>query len=316
MFIFSWNIDALRPEKWEKLKGYIALNCPEVVCLNETKGKAERLEKMLIELSDYDYLINSHKPAQMHGVVILIRKDVKWEGPIHIPMTCPSRSETKDPNPACGRLLAIKLLEPPGELSSQTIILVAAYIPNSGVDWRNPLKNLDYRTKVWDPSMFQALRSLEASHKHVIWIGDINVAPEPIDVSHPNHLLKHAGFTPEERDSFKPFIAESGWVDIWRQQHPQTVAYSFKGYNKAKYKLRLDNCIVTPSLVPFISESTIFPDKDFMESDHNPIAIRIMSACQTDKLHNPIARRLGVKVLEKKLIETPLKKIIIIRKNS
>lgn len=271
MNIFSWNTDSLKHEKWLKLKSYILTHQPDIVCLNETKGKYERIEKLFLELEDYDYLINSHKPANMHGVAILIKKSIKWSQ-ITIPISCVSRSETKDPDPCCGRLLGIRLENIYG---LDQVILVVSYVPNSGVDWRAPLKNLDYRINIWDPALFGALKKLEDIYTNVIWIGDINVAPKEIDVSHPQKLKKHAGFTIEERTSYYSFINVHGWIDIWRYQHPNTVAYSFKGYSKNSYKLRLDNCLITKSLLRNVSESEILPDEKFLESDHNPIRIKL-----------------------------------------
>lgn len=294
--IFSWNIDSLKPEKWAKLTNFIQANNPAVVCLNETKGKEENLAKLFSTLSDYDYIINAHSPAQYHGVAMLIHKDLSWER-LNLKLSCEARSDNKSKDPTVGRLLAIKInfretatiktvavtekaTEAPSMTHQKTeniknLIIVATYSPNSGIDYTNPLKNLGYRIESWDASLFEALLKLEAQYKNVIWIGDINVAPTELDVSHPKVFRNHAGFTQEERDSFMQFIQESNWIDIWRHQHPHAVGYTFKGYKGYKYHLRLDNCVISPSLLTEIKESTIYPDKDFLESDHNPISIRM-----------------------------------------
>lgn len=274
--IFSWNIDSCKPEKWSRLTSFIEQNNPSVVCLNETKGKAANLEKLFSELGDYDCVINSHSPAQYHGVAILIHKDLEWE-PLEINMDCQARYDNKSKDPTIGRLSAIILkgtnFSSSTDKTAEDIVIVATYSPNSGVDRLNPLKNLTYRIESWDASLFAALLELEIKYKNVIWIGDINVAPTELDVSHPKVFARHAGFTKEERDSFAGFIGNSGWIDIWRHQHPKEVGYTFKGYHGYKYHLRLDNCVISPNLLSRVKESTIYPDKDFVESDHNPISI-------------------------------------------
>lgn len=289
--IFSWNIDSLKPEKWTKLVSFIEKNNPSIVCLNETKGKFENLAKLFAELTDYDHIINAHSPAQYHGVAILIHKNLDWDS-LDIKLDCEARSDNRSKDPTIGRLSAILLkannfvhrkgseeeleVQDPNTFSKDVggdLVIVATYSPNSGIDYTNPLKNLTYRIESWDASLFKTLVDLETKYKNVIWIGDINVAPTELDVSHPKVFARHAGFTQEERDSFAQFLQKSGWIDIWRYQHPHQVGYTFKGYKGYRYRLRLDNCVITPSLLTRASQSTIYADKDFLESDHNPISI-------------------------------------------
>lgn len=92
--IFSWNIDSLRPEKWDKLISFIEKERPSVVCLNETKTKEENMKKLFDELTDYDYVINSHVPAQYHGVAILIHKDLEWSE-LEVKLDCDARYDNK-----------------------------------------------------------------------------------------------------------------------------------------------------------------------------------------------------------------------------
>lgn len=180
---------------------------------------------------------------------------------------------SKSKDATIGRLAAILLKGVNFKNEPEDVVIVSTYSPNSGIDRTNPLKNLSYRIESWDASLFKALVGLEAQYKNVIWIGDINVAPTELDVSHPKAFKQHAGFTIEERDSFAGFLQNSRWIDIWRRQHPGLAAYTFKGYKNYRYRLRLDNCVITPSLLPRIKDSKIYPDKDFLESDHNPISI-------------------------------------------
>jgi exodeoxyribonuclease III len=300
--VFSWNIDSLKEEKWQKLVKFIEDEQPAVICLNETKSKAEKMEQLFKELTDYDYVLNSHSPPQYHGVAMLIHKDLDWER-LDVNLDCEARYDNKSKDPTIGRLIAIRLKKgsfPTTSASSSSsssssfssssstatastdaptvledVIIVATYSPNSGIDRYNPLKNLTYRIESWDAALFNYLLELENKYKNVIWIGDINVAPTERDVSHPKAFKNHAGFTQEERDSFGNFLQSSNWIDIWRHQHPNDIAYTFKGYRSYRYRLRLDNCVITPSLLTFIKESKIYPDKDFMESDHNPVSILI-----------------------------------------
>lgn len=45
--------------------------------------------------------------------------------------------------------------------------------------------------------------------------------------------VKSAGFTDEERTSFKTNFLEQGFVDTFRKQHPNAVSYTYWGYRTA-----------------------------------------------------------------------------------
>ena len=83
----------------------------------------------------------------------------------------------------------------------ETFYLVCTYIPNAG----DGLKRLDYKTKDYSLALYSMMNTLR-SKKPVIWIGDLNVAHQEIDLANPKTNTKTAGFTLEERDSFSGFL--------------------------------------------------------------------------------------------------------------
>ena len=78
-------------------------------------------------------------------------------------------------------------------LEFEKFYLVSAYVPNSGMK----LQRLEYRTEEWEPDMRSFLKSLT---KPVIMTGDLNVAPDDIDLARPKTNKKTPGFTPQERE--------------------------------------------------------------------------------------------------------------------
>jgi exodeoxyribonuclease III len=271
MLIFSWNVDGLSREKWNYIKeNYLNVKTihADILFIQETKIKASGIEEYFNEVKDtYDYLINAHQPANMHGVAVLVLKSpsIQWKVREDFQLLCSVRDDNKSGNANCGRVIAVDVVLP-----SISFLLVNTYTPNSGVDPKQPLKRLEYRVKHWDQAMFNALNKTTGN---VVWIGDINVAPHDIDVSHPNKMKDKAGFTDAERQSINSFLG-SRWVDIWRKQHPDVKGYSYRGYGKYSYKWRLDNTIVSESMVPRIRASFIIPSDDCdIETDHLPIGI-------------------------------------------
>ena len=266
--IVSWNIDGLRDEVWTYLKQYLETIKPDVLCLNETKKPEAYLKQKFDQLTDYNYIVNAHDPARFHGVAILIRKDVKYDR-VEFKMDCGVREGTKGTDAKCGRVITIQIVE-----GDQRFNLIATYGPNSGVDRLNPLKNLPYRVNEWDPALMNVLEDLHAWYP-TIWIGDINVAPEEIDVSNPKSMSGRAGFTKEERENFRLLMSSGHWIDIWRHQHPGEKRYSYRGYNKNRYYWRLDNCVISDTLRDSVVESFIDTDCE-ADTDHVPIGIKLM----------------------------------------
>ena len=72
----------------------------------------------------------------------------------------------------------------------------------------------------------------------MIVCGDLNVAHNEIDVYDTKGKEKVPGFTPQERESFGHFLAESKFVDCFRHFHPYEVKYSFWSM---RAKLRPEN---------------------------------------------------------------------------
>jgi len=81
---------------------------------------------------------------------------------------------------------------------------------------------------------FERLKNFFASRYRpdapLIWCGDLNVAPEAIDVHNPKRLLGHVCFTPEVWEAFAA-VRSQGLNDIFRKHHPgETGRYTFFDY--------------------------------------------------------------------------------------
>jgi len=69
-----------------------------------------------------------------------------------------------------------------------------------------------------------------SSQKMLLWMGDFNVAPEPIDVHDPKRLKNHVACHPLARAALQR-VKEWGFVDVFRLHHPgEPEQYSFWDY--------------------------------------------------------------------------------------
>lgn len=158
-----------------------------------------------------------------------------------------------------GRTLSVKC--------NNGVVILCAYVPNSGVDKTSPLKRLELRVKEWDPE----LRALLDSHHadRIILCGDLNVASREVDVHNPKTLRRKAGFTREERGSFYDNFGDLGdaWVDVHGKDAPGFTFWgSYAGLKEADKGWRLDYQLydgVTPTHAKIYRENS--------ESDHVPL---------------------------------------------
>ena len=87
----------------------------------------------------------------------------------------------------------------------------------------------------------------------LIWCGDLNVAPEDIDVHDPKRLLGHVCFTPEVWEAFAA-VRSWGLEDLFRRRHPgKPGRYTFFDYRvpaavKRGLGWRIDHILATPPL--------------------------------------------------------------------
>jgi exodeoxyribonuclease-3 len=106
-----------------------------------------------------------------------------------------------------------------------------------------------------------------------VWLGDLNVAPEPIDVYHPDRRVNDVDFHIDARNAYKQAVAW-GFIDVFRQLHPDKVQYSYWDYFRNAYTnnwgWRIDHILATPPLAVVCRTAEVDeePRKAEAASDH------------------------------------------------
>lgn len=153
-------------------------------------------------------------------------------------------------------------------LEYERFILIGLYVPNSG----SALARLDYRTRTWDKWLRAKCKQL-SNKKEIVIAGDMNVARDDIDISHPERHHRTAGFTDEERSNYELLFNECDLVDLWRDRHPSTIAYTYFDYRtKARLRnfgWRLDYILSSQSMKKHLRGIHIYDN--VYGSDHLPI---------------------------------------------
>jgi exodeoxyribonuclease-3 len=108
----------------------------------------------------------------------------------------------------------------------------------------------------------------------VIWVGDINVAPDPMDIHNSEKQTNHVCYHIDARNAFAN-VLDWGFVDVFRKHHPEPGQYSFFDYRtinvvERNMGWRIDHIQTTPCLARKSIDSyiDIEPRKKEKPSDH------------------------------------------------
>jgi len=260
--VIAWNpngIRALFTKSASEVKKLCQIHDPDIIVWNEIKGnlsKHAEIEKVVTGvLPNYRWFWNHADKAGRHGVAISIKPHINI-----LAISYGFGGNEKEPE---GRLITLEL---------ESFYVIGIYGVNAGVD---NLSRLEYKIE-WILKLLQYMNCLKARGKHVIVIGDWNIAPTNIDVHDPRKLEGCAGFTVEERTVFKA-IMNNGWVDVFRFKNPDKELYSFySGRTKDGKKYggwRIDHAIVNSELKLDHCKMQIL--KEYNGSDHVPILFHV-----------------------------------------
>jgi exodeoxyribonuclease-3 len=247
MKLISWNVNGLRSVLKKGFLEFLDAASPDVLCLQETKARAEDVETLWT--SRYHAYWNSAEKKGYSGTVVFTRT-----APLSVTLGMGQDLHDRE-----GRILTLEFRE---------FFLVNVYVPNTKRD----LSRLTYRQQ-WDADFLSYLTQLEGK-KPVMICGDMNVAHQERDLTHPKANVKNHGFTPEERAGFSAFLT-AGWLDTFREFESGGGHYTWwSPMNRARERnvgWRIDYFLLSKQLRPDLRSAFIL--KDVMGSDHCPVGI-------------------------------------------
>lgn len=254
MRMVSWNVNGIRAAMRKDFQQSFEAMDTDVLCLQETKAQDDQVLEAFADLEGYHLYTNSAEKKGYSGTAILTRQE-----PLSVRNDMGDAEHDRE-----GRVIT-------AEFSDH--YLVTVYTPNSGSE----LKRLDYR-QTWDRAFLDFLGHLE-KHKPVIACGDFNVAHQPVDLARPKaNYNKSAGYMQAEIDGFDNLV-NAGFIDSFRDQHPETVKYSWWSYRAGardrNVGWRIDYFIHSPQLRDRVRRADIL--NDIHGSDHCPVLLEMAS---------------------------------------
>jgi len=234
MRIATWNINSVR-RRLPLVIGWLAANKPDVLCLQETKVLDSEFPAAAFRDAGYHVAFRGMKGY--NGVATLTRSQP--ESVFHGLCAGPDNEDA--------RIL---------ETVVDGIPIVNTYVPQGykiGTDkyvfkleWFHRVRR--YFSERLDPTM------------PAIWLGDLNVAPEPIDVYHPDHRVNDPDFHIDARDAYR-YAVGWGFIDVFRKLHPDRVQYTYWDYFRNAFAhnwgWRIDHILATAPLAGVCGASDV-----------------------------------------------------------
>ncbi|MFC2080615.1 exodeoxyribonuclease III [Bacteroidota bacterium] len=250
--IVSYNLNGIRSAMNKGLQEWMKEAAPDILCIQETKAQPDQVDLGELHKMGYRDYWHSAEKKGYSGVLILSR-----EKPDHVEIGMGNSVYDSE-----GRVIRADY----GELS-----ILDVYIPSGTTgDVRQDIK-MDFLD-----DFLNYLVDLRKSRPSLLVCGDFNIAHKEIDIHNPVGNKKNSGFLPEERAWLDAFL-ESGFVDSYRQIHPDTVKYSWWSFraNSREKNLgwRLDYLMLSEELAPRLRDAGII--NEARHSDHCPVWVDI-----------------------------------------
>jgi exodeoxyribonuclease III len=257
MQFYSWNVNGFRSILKKGFMDWLEGAEPDVLNLQEIRCEWEEVDlgvRRQIE-SAYDVCwFPATSKKGYAGSATLSKKELGW-------------SHAKG--------LGIAGYDAEGRMSisrKDQLVFIAGYFPNAS----QGLVRLPFKRQ-----FAKDLAAIVAKHHmagdQVILTGDMNVAPEEIDLARPKDNTKNPGFTPEEREDFKLYLG-AGLADVLRERNPDVPGlYTWwtarGGARERNVGWRIDLFLASRPLLDRVKDARIHAD--VLGSDHCPISIEL-----------------------------------------
>lgn len=253
MKIITYNVNGLRSALSKGFTDWLAIEKPDVVCLQETKAQPDQIPTLEFEALGYKAYFFSARKKGYSGVGILTKIT-----PDHVEYGI-GISKYDDE----GRFIRADY----GDIS-----IASVYHPSgtTGDEWQA------FKME-WLEDFRLYVNNLRQKHEKLIICGDYNICHRPIDIHDPVRNANSSGFLPEEREWMSRFL-DDGYTDTFRFFHPEEphhyTWWSFRANARANNKgWRIDYCMATQAAVPLLKDAYILPQ--VKHSDHCPAVVEL-----------------------------------------
>jgi exodeoxyribonuclease-3 len=225
MKIATWNVNSIR-RRLPLVLDWLEKARPDVLCLQETK------------VLDADF---PAEPLRAAGYHVMFRGRKAYNGIATLSRSAPEEvlhGLHEGPDNEDDRVLLTSI---------DGVRIVNTYVPQGF-----KINTDKYAFKLeWFGRIRRYFEERLSPADPAIWTGDLNVAPEPIDVYHPDRRVNDVDFHIDARIAYKHAVGW-GFVDVFRKLHPERVQYTYWDYFRNalqnNWGWRIDHILATPVL--------------------------------------------------------------------
>jgi exodeoxyribonuclease III len=258
MRIITANLNGIRSAANKGFFAWLQTTQADVVCLQELKAQAaDMTPEMLAPAGYYGYFHYAEKKGYSGvGIYTKVEPDAVIIG------TGITDVDSE------GRYLECRF----DDLNGKSLSVISLYLPSGSSGEERQAYKFSVMAR-----MQPHFDALAKSGREVVICGDWNIAHQEIDLKNYKGNRKNSGFLPEERAWLSDLFSRIGWVDVYRQLHPDTTdaCYTWWSNRGAAYEKnvgwRIDYQIATRDWAKKAFQSTIYKQQRF--SDHAPLIV-------------------------------------------
>lgn len=226
MKIATFNVNSIR-SRLPIVIDWLNRNKPDILCLQETK------------VQDHEFPSTAFLNA---GYQVAFRGEKSYNGVAIASLKKPAK---------------VRFGFDDGLAADETRLILAQFgnihVLNTYVPQGREIENAMYKYKLeWFKRLGRMFEKYFKPGDKIVWLGDLNVAPEAIDIYNAAEQENHVCYHVDVRKVFLK-TREWGFVDVFRKYHPEAGQYSFFDYrtlNAVKRKMgwRVDHVLATAPL--------------------------------------------------------------------
>lgn len=250
MRITTWNVNSLRA-RMDSVSRFVREAVPDVLCLQETKVTDDLFPADVLR-AHYPHI--AYWGQQTYNGVAILSK---------LPLTDVRRGRAIDDDGE-PRILSCLV---------DGIRLYDLYVPN-GTSVGSPRYHHKLR---WLRQLRAELDAYPADTPLVV-VGDMNIAPDDLDVWDPFKCDGQLLCTADERGALQ-HVLDWGLTDAFRERNPYANAFSWWDYQRLGFQrnhgLRIDHTFLSAPLMARLEQVTIHRDVRGWDtpSDHAPVSV-------------------------------------------
>lgn len=251
MRVISLNLNGIRSACNKGFFDWLAQQNADIICVQELKAQAPDMTPDMLTPSGYHGYFHYAEKKGYSGVGIYCRQkpDSILEG---LGLAEFDRE---------GRYIETRF----GNLS-----VISLYLPSGSSGEERQMVKFKFMA-----AFMPHLRELHASGREILLCGDWNIAHTEKDLKNWRGNRKNSGFLPEERAWLTELFNDVGFIDVFRQLHPELEAYTWWSNRGQAWEKnvgwRIDYHIATPGIAHSAQSASIYMDKRF--SDHAPLSV-------------------------------------------